>query len=161
MSSRKELVVRRIENLKGSISRIDANILHEDELVKNLTMEAEWVFYKGDGNKMRDTTAFGPELRKVLRLSGAPGLTIGGSREPLVTRSGGTKVWLIGLYHEHHRPNEVKIMISLGTEQAVYEAELHKLNAKEGTLAEQLEYVAPELKEAREAAVRQQLALDM
>ena len=161
MSSRKDLFVRRIDNLTQNISRIHAEILHQDELVSRLEKEAEWVFYKGDGNKMRDTTGYGPELRKILRLSGAPGLTHGGSREPIVTRSGGKKEWLVGLYQDHHRPNEFKIMIALETEKADYEAKLHKINAKEGTLAEQLEYVAPELKEAREAAVRQQLELDM
>jgi len=162
MSSRKDYVVRRIEILKRNISRIHANIFHQDTVFENLETETNWPsFRKGNGHAMRDTTCFGPEARFILRGSGAPRLSSDGSRTPVVTFTGGTKLELISLYKEHHRPNEFKIVNALEVEQATYEAELHKINAKEGTLAEQLEYVAPELKEAREAAVRQQLELDM
>ena len=161
MSSRKDYVVRRIEILTANISRIHANILHQDELCDRLEKEADWLHLKGDGTAMRDTTSYGPEMRAILRGSMAPHLSTSGSRTPRVSRSGGTKYRLIHFYRDFHRPNELKIHCALETEKAAYEAELHKINAKEGTLAEQLEYVAPELKEAREAAVRQQLELDM
>ena len=149
MSSRKEYVIDRIAGLEASASRIHANILHQDLVCERLEQEAEWIFRKGDGSRMRDSTGYGPEMRAILRSSHAPTLSTGGGRTPVVSRSGGRKVTLIHKYRTFHKPNELKIYDQIITQKAMFEAELKKLKDDE--------FIAPEVLAERERVIQEEL----